>query len=350
MKVFLDLHYDKVSYTSFCEDTQKQVVILEDLLQWLTHVSQFQFGLRKGAELGYMLRINYELWNNKGYQDALRYSIGFEGFIDNLKGVHRHWKSAHINFALFGKLTSENTETDVESNSSTEEVFDMSLVFRDQYYPVLLKRDSNYNSECIVKNDLDMKRDMIITGPNASGKTTFLKTTALNLIFTQQLGIGFYSSGKLPKLFTHIHSYLNIPDTSERDSLFQAEARRCKDIIDTIEDNNSPTAMHFCIFDELYSGTNPKEASNAAYAFLKYLSKKKNTRFILTTHYVDVCKRFRKSCRVANYQMMVDIDEFKKMKYTYRIDMGISKVEGAMRILEDMNYPIEIMEMLRPIK
>jgi hypothetical protein len=35
--------------------------------------------------------------------------------------------------------------------------------------------------------------------------------------------------------FDHIHSYLNIPDTSGRDSLFQAEARRCKEILDCIE-------------------------------------------------------------------------------------------------------------------
>ena len=65
-----------------------------------------------------------------------------------------------------------------------------------------------------------------------------------------------------------IHCYLNIPDTSGRDSLFQAEARRCKEILESLEDNKK----HFCIFDELFSGTNPNEACASSYGFIKYLN------------------------------------------------------------------------------
>jgi DNA mismatch repair ATPase MutS len=54
---------------------------------------------------------------------------------------------------------------------------------------------------------------------------------------------------------------LNIPDSSGRDSLFQAESRRCKEIIDII--NKDKTHRHFCIFDELFSGTNPVETTKA---------------------------------------------------------------------------------------
>jgi MutS domain V len=346
MRTFLELHSDKASYTSFCEDVQRRLAVLADIHQWLVHVSEFQFGLRKGAELGYMLRINYELWKNQEYQDALRYSVGFEGFMDNLRGVHRHFTDGYIAFAdvcdAAAATPDEDANTDKEEDTDEETNTKSSkMVFQDQYYPVLLSNNDQKNG--IVKNRLDMQRNMIITGPNASGKTTYLKTTALNLIFSQQLGVGFYSSGKLPKLYTHIHSYLNIPDTSERDSLFQAEARRCKDILDAVASTDTETSHHFCIFDELYSGTNPKEATKAAYAFLKYLSEKSNTDFVLTTHYVEMCKQFRKSKRVANYQMLVDMLDGGRMKYTYRIDTGISKVEGAIRILEDMNYPSEIM-------
>lgn len=344
MKTFLRLNSDKASYTSFMDDVRKRLAVLEDLYQWLMHVSTFEFGLRKGAELGYMLRVNYELWKNQDYQDALRYSVGFEGYIDNLRGLHNHWKAGHIAFAVFGDDTHDTTDAESESDEVETHHHTSSIFFKEQYYPVLLKND--HDRTTIVKNNLNMKRNMIITGPNASGKTTYLKTTALNLIFTQQFGAGFYSAGKVPKLYTHIHSYLNIPDTSERDSLFQAEARRCKVILDAIDRDTDHDYHHFCIFDELYSGTNPKEASRAAYAFLKYLSGKSNTQFLLTTHYVDMCKRFQNSRRVTNYQMLVEMLDG-RMKYTYRIDTGISKVEGAMRILEDMNYPQEIIGILR---
>ena len=71
--------------------------------------------------------------------------------------------------------------------------------------------------------------------------------------------------------FDHIHCYLNIPDTSSRDSLFQAEARRCLEILTKIKDNEDK--KHFCIFDELFSGTNPYEAISSAKSYLTHISK-----------------------------------------------------------------------------
>ena len=344
METFHGLHSTKISYTEFCKDVQLQVERLHQLHKWLTNIQVFSISLQKGGELGYMLRVYYELYRNQEYQEALRYSVGFEGMIDNLRGVYRHIIDGNVAIACLecqepdqthpvAKLPSELVVVGLQPTDQD------ALLFQDQYYPSLL------SSNNIVKNNVNMKKNMILTGSNASGKTTFIKTTALNLIFTQQIGGGFYSQGKLPKPYTHIHSYLNIPDTSERDSLFQAEARRCKDILDIIS-AEPDTSHHFCIFDELYSGTNPKEASKAAYAFLKYLSTNNRVDFILTTHYVAVCRRFRKSKLVKNYQMMVILDENNKIKYTYKIHTGISMVEGAVRILEDLHYPKEIMDML----
>jgi len=344
METFHGLHSTKISYTEFCKDVQLQVVRLHELHKWLTNIQVFSISLQKGGELGYMLRVYYELYRNQEYQEALRYSVGFEGMIDNLRGVYRHIIDGNMANACLSEWQEANFSGDrvafeVSSEEAESPLPENTLLFQDQYYPSLL------SSVNIVKNNINMKKNMILSGSNASGKTTFLKTTALNLIFTQQIGGGFYSRGKLPKPYTHIHSYLNIPDTSERDSLFQAEARRCKDILDIIS-TEPDTSHHFCIFDELYSGTNPKEASKAAYAFLKYLSSNGRVDFILTTHYVAVCRRFRKSKRVKNYQMKVILDECGKIKYTYQIHTGISMVEGAVRILEDLNYPKEIMDML----
>ena len=134
------------------------------------------------------------------------------------------------------------------------------------YYGSHLNKDK-------VTNDIKLDKSMIITGPNASGKTTTLKTTLINILITQQFGCGFYKSANL-RPFDHLHCYLNIPDTSGRDSLFQAEARRCKEILDIIQSKKKE--RHFCVFDELYSGTNPDEAVISATAFMKYMIKNKN--------------------------------------------------------------------------
>jgi DNA mismatch repair ATPase MutS len=125
--------------------------------------------------------------------------------------------------------------------------------------------------------------------------------------------------------------------------LFQAESRRCKEIIDIIYNSESKTSRHYGIFDELYSGTNPDEATKTGYAFLKYLTKYQNVDFILTTHYNKICSKLKKNEHIQNYKMNV-IQEQDKHIYTYKIKKGISKVQGALQILEEMDYPKEIIQ------
>jgi DNA mismatch repair ATPase MutS len=181
---------------------------------------------------------------------------------------------------------------------------------------------------------------MIITGPNASGKTTILKSALINILFSQQFGCGFYDSAKI-KPFNHIHCYLNIPDTSGRDSLFQAEARRCKEILDAI--SVSPKETHLCAFDELYSGTNPEEAEQSATSFMKYITKYKNVSCILTTHFIKVCKKLEKTKTIVNYKMLTE-KENNNLNYKYTLTEGISDIKGGMIVLQQMNYPKEIID------
>lgn len=196
-----------------------------------------------------------------------------------------------------------------------------------------------------VKNDCAFSKNRILTGPNASGKTTYLKTTAINLILSQQLGLGFYDTCCFVP-YAYFHSYINIPDTSARDSLFQAESRRCKDMLDIILNNDTKT--HFCILDELYSGTNPIDATKTAFGFLSYLKKLPHVSFLLTTHYTSICERFQADDRdIENHQMWVIYDpETRQIEMTYRVVEGICHIEGAMSILKEMNYPEEILALM----
>ena len=157
---------------------------------------------------------------------------------------------------------------------------------------------------------------------------------------TQQFGCGFYDSAKI-KPFSFLHCYLNIPDTSGRDSLFQAEARRCKEILDIIDANKS--VEHFCAFDELYSGTNPEEAEQSATSFMKYITKHKNVSCILTTHFMKVCKRLEKTKTISNFKMVTE-RESDKLIYKYLLAEGISDIKGGIMVLKQMNYPKEIID------
>jgi len=317
MQRFVQMHQDKNSYRLFHQDIMMHANTLENLSIELSSIKPFEHYLGKVSEIGYMMKCFYRVYSNEVYETALRYSFGFEGYIDNLKGVFENMVCGNIHYASF-------------SNKNTK--------FAEQYYPPLLEQ----SDVKIVKNTCGFDKNMIISAPNAAGKTTILNTTLINIVFSQQVGCGFYDSCVLNP-YTHIHSYLNIPDTSGRDSLFQAESRRCKEIIDIVGES-SDDARHFCIFDELYSGTNPKDAGKSATAFLKYLSKYNNVNFMLTTHYVYVCNKFKKSKKIRNYKMGTTSNGPAGFKFTYLLEHGISKIEGAVKILKDMNYPQEMID------
>ena len=310
MEKFLQKNSGLSRYRGFCHDVSLHCDYLIKLKEELNDVKPFSFGVSKCFEVGYLLKCYYSLHSVAEYKLGLQYAVSFEGYRSNLESLAEQVSKKTIHF---GKFTNGKT------------------MFKNQQYPT--HTDS-------VLNTIDLKKNLIITGPNASGKTTQLKTTAINIIFTQQFGLGFYESASLTP-YTHIHSYLNIPDTSGRDSLFQAEARRCKEILDIIDSEEK--SRHFCIFDELFSGTNADEATSASFGFLKYLQKRENVDFILTTHFVKLCKMVKKASnlQIENFKMDATVDG-NNIVFHYKLVKGISKIKAAKLILVQMGFPEEV--------
>lgn len=316
MELFIELN-KRTSYKSFCDDVEKNLLIIKELSNKISFVTPFEMTLKTTRDIGPLLTSYYELKHNPHYDKSLRFLLGFDGYLDNLSCLYDH--------IYCGRLT----QATYESGSK------ISFIAKEQIYP---------HHSClpdVTTNDVDLKRNMIITGPNASGKTTYIKMTAINIILSQQIGCGYYKNCYITP-FTNIHSYINIPDTSERDSLFQAESRRCKSIIDAIDD--SPiSSKHFCIFDELYTGTTPESSSKASYSFLAYICKRNNVKFLMTTHYKDVCKKLKKMNNIKNFKMDV-VETHDGISYSYKIVKGISNIDGAVHVLNEMNYPSEIVQ------
>jgi hypothetical protein len=312
MEQFMQKNAGLSRYRGFCHDVSLHYDYLTDLKNELKDVKPFSFGVSKCFEVGYLLKCYYSLHSVPEYKLGLQYAISFEGYRSNLESLSEQMNQGSVHFGEF-------------SEGKT--------VFKNQQYPT--------HSTDSVKNTVNLKKNLIITGPNASGKTTQLKTTAINIIFTQQFGLGFYESAALTP-YTHIHSYLNIPDTSGRDSLFQAEARRCKEILDIIDLEKE--SRHFCIFDELFSGTNADEATSASFGFLKYLQKRENVDFILTTHFVKLCKMVKKAdkLQIENFKMDATVDG-NNIVFHYKLVKGISKIKAAKLILIQMGFPKEVL-------
>ena len=313
------------SYEDFIATMNQHQKVCVYMLQEFQQVTPKKCSIKKIGQVGHIMKCFYQLYKDENFHNTLQYSFGLNGYLDNLNGVRQNIIQKNMGACKFSK---------VKQSKKTKP-----SKFVHAYFPSLLNNNP-------VKNTYKLDKHLLITGPNAAGKTTLLKTTIFNIILSQQLGFGFYKKASLVP-YDMIHCYINIPDTSARDSLFQAEAKRCKDIISKIDTNGVDTngvdtnKRHFCVFDELYSGTNPYEAISSAYAFLKYLHKYDNVNFVLTTHFLDLCRRLEKEKGMQNYHMKIEtVNE--DFKYTYKMEKGISEIKGGIKVLKDLDYPKEI--------
>lgn len=259
---------------------------------------------------GSYLRNFYRLQQDEDMQQCLYYAFSLEAFHNNTSNLNHLYREKWLTPCKF------TTKRDA-------------VHIKKQYYAYHCKASP-------VKNNTSLCKNAIITGPNASGKTTLLKSTLTNLVLSQQWGVGCYASARITPYDTFF-SYLNIPDTSERDSLFQAEARRCVDLIHLLE--RSPKERIFVIFDELYSGTNPYEATRAAKAFLQYVENNTNVRYLLTTHFTELTEM-----PSVSLLRMKCIQEEKKIEYTYSSEEGVNQIQGGFQVLRDLCYPKEILD------
>ena len=189
------------------------------------------------------------------------------------------------------------------------------------------------------------KCNSIITGPNAAGKSTFIKTILINIILSQTIGFSCSESAIITP-FEYIASQINIPDCKGSESLFEAEMYRCKNIIDYIENNKNKKCMIF--MDELFNSTNVIEGISGAYSILKNLSLNKNINLIITTHFGFLTK-LHKYSNFNLYKFDCQVND-EKIEYPYKISKGVSKQYIALEILKNNNYNVNIISEAIAIK
>ena len=311
IKLYLKITDNYKTYKPFNNKLKDYLDRIEKFHYEIKAIPTNQTPLQKLLYIGKSMKYFYTLYESYELENLMSFTFGFHGYIDTILGINKQINTKTINPITFSK-----------SNK---------FKLKKMFYP---------NLKNPVKNNIDISKNHIITGPNAAGKTTLIKASIINLLLTQQIGYGYFDKG-MSGTFKHIHCYLNIPDSCSRDSLFQAEARRCKNIIDKIKDN--PNDTHFCIFDELYSGTNPYEAISSAYSYLTHISKNKKIKFMLTTHFIRLCNLLEKHKNVVNKSMKTTVIN-NDPNYTYKITDGISRIKGGVCVLKQLNYPQEIID------
>ena len=203
-----------------------------------------------------------------------------------------------------------------------------------------LNKDPILNS---VEIGNDNNRCALITGPNAAGKSTFIKTLIMNIYLSQTIGIAAADEMKITP-FQLIDTYLHIPDCKGRDSLFEAEMNRCKKYINIIK-NMKKDEFAFVVMDEMFSSTNYIEGYSAAYAILNKISSYNNSLSLVTTHYTKLSKlEETTSGNIKNYNFYIKRDKNDNIIYPYKIKKGVSNQFIALELLKLNNFDEDIID------
>lgn len=200
-----------------------------------------------------------------------------------------------------------------------------------------------YLEKNTVKNSINIENNILVTGPNAAGKSTFIKSIIINIILSQTIGISSSEKFEITP-FNMIETYLHIPDTKGSSSLFEAEMFRSKDYIDKIK-NMDIDKFSFIVLDEIFSSTNYVEGFSGAYSILKKISSFSNTLSITTTHYTDleILEKETKG-KIINYKFEVERNKDNEIIFNYKLKRGISNQYIALELLKKNGFDDDVIK------
>lgn len=181
-----------------------------------------------------------------------------------------------------------------------------------------------------VENSLSLERGCIITGSNASGKSTFIKAAALSAILGQTIHTCTARQMRMPKLQV-ITSMAVKDDLEAGESYFIREIRYLKRILDSLTEEK----ITFCAIDEILRGTNTGERIRASSAILKYLSRK-NCIALVASHDKELTEIL--AGEYENYHFSEEIGE-EDIYFSYKIQKGPATSQNGIKLLEFAGFP-----------
>lgn len=189
---------------------------------------------------------------------------------------------------------------------------------------------------CVV-NDLSLdNKSLLLTGSNMSGKTTFIRSVAINSILAQSLNICFAKEYKAP--FFRVYTSIRMADDLlENTSYYLEEVIAIKALVDVSKDG-SP-----CLFvlDEIFKGTNTIERISGGKAILSYLNKRNNM-VLVSTHDIELTDILSKE-NFELYHFSEQIED-NLLTFDHKLKEGKLKSKNAIKILELYDYPSEIIK------
>ena len=203
----------------------------------------------------------------------------------------------------------------------TDSMKNITREFTDLYHPLI---------ENPVKNSIKTEKSILITGSNASGKSVFIKTVAINAIFAQTIHTVLAES--YSSCFFRVYSSMALrDDIFSNESYYIVEIKSLKRILDKAEEQGVPV---LCFIDEVLRGTNTLERIASSSQILKQLATLKSLCFA-ATHDLELAKI------LVNYFDNYHFEETVKENdviFDYKLRKGNTKTRNAIKLLNMIGY------------
>jgi DNA mismatch repair ATPase MutS len=209
------------------------------------------------------------------------------------------------------------------------------------YAKAVAKEENSFNVQnlrhpCIQKaigNDIRMKEGsnvIFLTGANMAGKSTWMKSIGIGM-YLAHIGFPVAADAMEFSVREGIYSSINVADNINLGySHFYAEVVRVKNAALA-----AATGQHLLLmFDELFKGTNVKDAYDGTLAVSRGFSEYNNCLFIVSTHIIEVGEELQ-DLKNVQFNFMPTILENNVPKYTYRLQEGITVDRQGMMIIEN---------------
>ena len=189
-----------------------------------------------------------------------------------------------------------------------------------------------------IPNDFVLKKGVVLTGANASGKSTFMKAVAINVILAQTINTCVAKNMKMPAIQVMTSMALR-DDVLQGESYYMREIKYLKRMLDELKTGEP---MLFVI-DEILKGTNTRERLAASNAILSYMVQKQGF-LLIATHDLELVYALKN--RYDTYYFDSQVHE-KDIVFPYKIRRGIVGKTNAIDLMELLDFPEEITDQAR---
>lgn len=190
-----------------------------------------------------------------------------------------------------------------------------------------------------VKNSVAKVNNVLLTGSNASGKSTFLKTIAVNLLFAET--IHTCTADSFGTDFFEVITSMSLKDSLlDGDSYYIAEIKAIKRMFDKIKDNRPESVKVFCFLDEILRGTNTVERIAGAAQILKALAAT-DSKCFAATHDIELTDLLESYFANYHFEESVEKDD---IFFSYELLEGKATSRNAIKLLQCMGFDQTLVE------